>query len=156
MRWVTPPPPPPLGLQTPQNILSFLRSLYILCSLFPLITWIQIVLITLCPNNSLILHIQEFRSISWPSTVRAPVFGRHQFFGTSEHYRKAHGSLLFGWIDYNYRKGTSIRQAPGFRHLRALRKSPWQFIIWMNELLLHCMLLVSYILQYFNTSIRPK
>ena len=26
------------------------------------------------------------------STVRAPVFGRHQFFGTSEHYRKAHGS----------------------------------------------------------------
>ena len=25
--------------------------------------------------------------------VRAPVFDRHQFFGTSEHYRKAHGSL---------------------------------------------------------------
>ena len=33
-----------------------------------------------------------------------------------------------------YRKGTSIRQAPVFRHLRALRKSPWKFIIWMNEL----------------------
>ena len=29
-------------------------------------------------------------------TVRAPVFGRHQFFGTSEHYGKAHGSLLSG------------------------------------------------------------
>ena len=29
------------------------------------------------------------------STVRAPVFGRHQFFGTSEHYGKAHGSLLY-------------------------------------------------------------
>ena len=33
-----------------------------------------------------------------------------------------------------YRKGTSIRQAPVFRHLRALWKSPWKFIIWMNEL----------------------
>ena len=32
-----------------------------------------------------------------------------------------------------YRKGTSIRQAPVFRHLRALRKSPWKFIIWMND-----------------------
>ena len=36
------------------------------------------------------------------STVRATVFGRHQFFGTSEHYRKAHGSLLSGWMNYNY------------------------------------------------------
>ena len=34
----------------------------------------------------------------------------------------------------HYRKGTSIRQAPVFRHLRALRKSPWKFVIWMNEL----------------------
>ena len=33
-----------------------------------------------------------------------------------------------------YRKGTSIRQAPIFRHLRALQKSPRKFIIWMNEL----------------------
>ena len=33
-----------------------------------------------------------------------------------------------------YRKGTSIRQASFFRHLRALRKKPWKFIIWMNEL----------------------
>ena len=52
-----------------------------------------------------------------------------------------------------YRKGISIRQAPVFRHLRALRKSPWKFINFMNELWLHCMLLVSYIQQYFNTSI---
>ena len=37
-----------------------------------------------------------------------------------------------------YRKGTSIRQAPVFRHLRALRKSPWKFIIWMNELFIAC------------------
>ena len=33
-----------------------------------------------------------------------------------------------------YRKGTSIREVTVFRHLRALRKSPWKFIIWMNEL----------------------
>ena len=52
-----------------------------------------------------------------------------------------------------YRKGTSIRQAPVFRHLRALPKRPWNFILWMNKLLLHCMLLVSYIQQYFYTSI---
>ena len=100
MRWVT--PPPPLRGYKLHKILFFLRSLYILCFLFALITWIQIVLITLCPNNSLILHIQEFRSISWPSTVRAPVFGRHQVFGTSEHYGKAHGSLLSGWMNYYY------------------------------------------------------
>ena len=30
-------------------------------------------------------------------------------------------------------KCTSIRQAPVFRHLRVLRKSPWKFIILMNE-----------------------
>ena len=30
------------------------------------------------------------------STVRAPVFDRHQFFGTSEQYGKARGSLLSG------------------------------------------------------------
>ena len=35
-------------------------------------------------------------------TVRAPVFGRHQFFGTSEHCGKAHGSLLSWWMTYNY------------------------------------------------------
>ena len=32
-----------------------------------------------------------------------------------------------------YCKGTSIRQAPVFRHLRVLLESPWKFIIWMNE-----------------------
>ena len=34
----------------------------------------------------------------------------------------------------SYRKGTSIRQAPVFRHLRALQRNPWKFIMWMNEL----------------------
>ena len=37
-------------------------------------------------------------------------------------------------VKSRYRKGTSIRQAPVFRHLRALRKRPCKFIIWMNEL----------------------
>ena len=36
------------------------------------------------------------------NTVRAPVFGRHQFFGTLEHYGKTHGSLLSRWMNYNY------------------------------------------------------
>ena len=35
-----------------------------------------------------------------------------------------------------YCKGTSIRQAPVFRHLRPLRKNPWKFIIWMNKLII--------------------
>ena len=36
-------------------------------------------------------------------------------------------------IQRKYRKGTSIRQAPVFRHLRALRKSPWKLLSgWMN------------------------
>ena len=48
--------------------------------------------------------------------VRALVFGRHHFLGTSEHYGKAHGSLLSGWMNCS------------------------------------CMLLVSYIQQYFNHS----
>ena len=32
-----------------------------------------------------------------------------------------------------YRKGTSIRQAPVFWHLRALWKSPWKFINYLDE-----------------------
>ena len=44
-------------------------------------------------------------------------------FGTSEHYGKAYGSLLSGWMNYTYRQGTRIRQAPVFRHIRALQKS---------------------------------
>ena len=33
------------------------------------------------------------------STVRAPVFDRHQFFGTSEHYRKAHAWKFIIWLN---------------------------------------------------------
>ena len=76
--------------------------------------------------------------------------GGHQP-GASTLYVQSEGVIEHGYT--KYRKGTSIRQAPVFRHLRALRKSPWKFIIWMTELWLHCMLLISYIQQYFNTSI---
>ena len=58
--------------------------------------------------------------------------------------------LFLTWNIWWYRKGTSIRQVPVSWHLRSLRKSPWKFIIWMNELQLHCMLLVPYIQQYCN------
>ena len=45
--------------------------------------------------------------------------------------------LMDNWNNWKfpeYRKGTIIRQAPVFRHLRALRKNPWKFIIWISEL----------------------
>ena len=46
-------------------------------------------------NIKLMVHRQFISTCSHAAgTVRAPVFGRHQFFGTSEHYGKAHGSLL--------------------------------------------------------------
>ena len=45
---------------------------------------------------------ENFLELACTCTVRAPVFGRHQFFSTSEHYGKAHGSLLSGWMNYNY------------------------------------------------------
>ena len=58
--------------------------------------------------NSLLIdifHIINLHTVQYTCimcTVRAPVFGRHQFFGTSEHYGKAHtcGSLLSGWMNY--------------------------------------------------------
>ena len=48
----------------------------------------------------LLPRTQQF--IFFLCTVRAPVFDRHQFFGTSEHYRKAHGCLLSWWMNYYY------------------------------------------------------
>ena len=53
-------------------------------------------------RRELILWNCKWADVLRCRTVRAPVFGRHQFFGTSEHYGKAHGSLLSGWMDYNY------------------------------------------------------
>ena len=57
------------------------------------------------------------------STVRAPVFGRHQFFGTSEHYGKAHGSLSSGGMNYNY---TACCWFPTSRNILILPSQFWQ------------------------------
>ena len=65
--------------------------------------------------------------------VRAPVFGRHQFFGTSEHYRNAHGSLLSGWMDYNY---TAWFWFPTSSNILILHSQFWQ--IRFESYWLHC------------------
>ena len=66
-------------------------------------------------------------------TVRAPVIGRHQFFGTSEHYGRAHGSLLSGWINYNY---TVCRWFPTSSNILILLSQFWQ--IRFESYWLHC------------------
>ena len=57
------------------------------------------------------------------STVRAPVFDRHQFFGTSEHYGKAHGSLLSGWMNDDY---TACSWFPTSSNVLILPSQFWQ------------------------------
>ena len=61
-----------------------------------------------------------------------------------------HLQLFLSW---KYHKGTSIRQAPVFRHLRDYGKAHGSLLSgWVNYNYT-CMLLVSYIQQYFNTFI---
>ena len=67
------------------------------------------------------------------TTVRAPVFGRHQFFGTSEHYGKAHGSLLSGWMNYIY---TACCLFPTSSNILILPSQFWQ--IRFESCWLHC------------------
>ena len=50
-----------------------------------------------------------------------------------------------------YHQGTSIRQAPVFLHLRALRKSPWKIIIRMNEYNYTACCWFSTFFQQYNT-----
>ena len=66
-------------------------------------------------------------------TVRPLVFGRHQFFGTSEHYGKAHGSLLSGWMKYNY---TACCWFPTSSNISILPSQFWQ--IGFESYGLHC------------------
>ena len=63
-----------------------------------IITYQKIINFDVVHFRVLIYRIDQFPLTLTPAQciVRASVFGRHQFFGTSEHYRKAHGSLLFG------------------------------------------------------------
>ena len=83
-----------------------------------------------------------------PCPVRAPVFGAHQFFGTSEHYGKAHGSLLSGWMNYNYTaccwfptSGNSLILPPQFWQIRFesywLRCSKCRILVLLRSFLLH-------------------
>ena len=66
-------------------------------------------------------------------TVRAPVFGRQQLFGTSEHYGKAHGSLLSRWMDYKY---TAFCWFPTSSNILILSSQFWQ--IRFESYWLHC------------------
>ena len=77
--------------------------------------------------------LRPFWKINWSCTVRAPVFGRHQFFGTSEHYGKAHGSLLSGWMNYNY---TACCWFPTSSNILILPSQFWQ--IGFESCWLHC------------------
>ena len=52
-----------------------------------------------------------------------------------------------------YRKSTSIRQAPVFRHLRVLLESPCQFIIWMYEF---CYIACCWFPTFSNILILPS
>ena len=72
-------------------------------------------------------------SISNYCTIRAPVFGRNQFFGTSEHYGKAHGILLSGWINYYY---TACCWFPTSSNICILPSQFWQ--IRFESYWLHC------------------
>ena len=67
------------------------------------------------------------------STVRAPVFGRYQFFGTLDHYGKAHGNLLSGWMNYNY---TACCWFPTSSNILILPSQFWQ--IRFESYCLHC------------------
>ena len=83
-------------------------------------------------------------------TVRAPVFGRHQFYGTSEHYGKAHGSLLSGWMDYNY---TACCWFPTSSNILILPSQFWQ--IRFESYWLHCskcriLVLLRYLFEIFH------
>ena len=75
----------------------------------------------------------QYISLSIISTVRAPVFDRHQFFCTSEHYGKAHGSLLSGWMNYNY---TACCWFPTSSNISILPSQFWQ--IRFESCWLHC------------------
>ena len=93
--------------------------------------------------------------MDYKSTVRAPIFGRHQFFSTSEHYGKAHGSLLSGWMKYNY---TACWWFPTSPNILILPSLFWQ--IRFESYWLHCskcriLVLLGY--NYFSISLwRPN
>ena len=92
------------------------------------------------PSFNALLKQRSYRSLTCApvkrastSTVRASVFSRHQFFGTPEHYGKAHGSLLSGWMNYNY---TACCWFPTSSNILILPSQFWQ--IRFESCWLHC------------------
>ena len=91
---------------------------------------------------------QDYLPKTLDCTVRTPVFGRHQFFGTSEHYGNTHGSLLSGWMNYNY---TACCWFPTSSNILILPSQFWQ--ISFESYWLHCSkcwILVLWRYKYFN------
>ena len=92
-------------------------------------SWCQGVLIRKLHGSG---RFASINNTHW-DTVRAPVFGRHQFFGTLEYCGKAHGSLLSGWMSYNY---TARCWFPTSRNISILPSQFWQ--IRFESCWLHC------------------
>ena len=92
------------------------------------------------------LPLSAFRKLSSICTIRAPVFGWHQFFGTSEHYGKAHGSLLYGWMNYNY---TACCWFPTSSNISKLPSQFWQ--IRFESYWLHCSKCRILVLLWYHT-----
>ena len=82
-------------------------------------------------NNECSRFLMMSITVITGSTVRAPVFDRHQFFGTSEHYGKAHGSLLSGWMNYNYTACCWFSTSSKYFNtsITALKNQVWKLLI---------------------------
>ena len=93
---------------------------------------------------------KEICLVGYTDTVRAPVFGRHLFFGTSEHYGKTHGSLLSGWMNYNY---TACCWFPTSSNILILSSQFWQ--IRFESCWLHCLKCrILVLLRYLSRCVR--
>ena len=109
-------------------------------------------------SSAVLYNCSFFCSLILPGTVRAPVFGRHQFFGTSEHYGKTHGILLTGWMNYNY---TACCWFPTSSNILILPSQFWR--IGFESYWLHCskcqiLVLLQYrltVLECFHHPHRP-
>ena len=84
-------------------------------------------------------HYPWFASMSlifFISTVRAPVFGRHQFFGTSEHYGKAHGSYYLNeWTIITLHVTGFLHPAIFNTSIRVLTNQVWKLLIALFKVL---------------------
>ena len=85
----------------------------------------------LCFKVIIVALLHTLRAVN--CTVRAPVFGRHQFFGTSEHYGNTHGSLWTLWMNCNC---TACCWFPTSSNILLLPSQFWQ--IGFESYRLHC------------------